>query len=132
MGQLVVDASAVLSVLLDPGGRGERIAARLATVAVLVAPSLLPYEVANVLRRRRSANRLSVAEARLAFEALPMLGVESWPWEVVADRVWELAGALTAYDAAYVALAEALHVPLLTGDARLARAAPATCLVEVV
>jgi len=98
----------------------------------MVAPDLLAYEVTNVLRRQRNAGRLSDAEARLALDAFRALPIELWPYAVLADRVWSLGANLSAYDAAYVALAERLDAVLLTADARIAGAPGVRCAVEVV
>ena len=120
MTQVVVDASALVALLIEPGDSGEKLAEALRGKQ-LHAPDLLPYEVANVLRRHHLARRLSPTEAALAHQAARRLSVELWPYEVLADRVWMLTGSLSAYDAAYVALAERIEAPLVTGDARLAR-----------
>lgn len=129
--RLVLDASAVVSLVLDPGEGGERVAA-LVVDAEPNAPALLPFEVANVLRRQHLAGRLSATEAVLARRDAERLPVELWPFEVVADRVWELGANLTAYDAAYVALAEFLGARLVTADHRLAAAPGVRCEVVVV
>ncbi|WP_200940589.1 type II toxin-antitoxin system VapC family toxin [Cellulomonas sp. Leaf334] len=126
---VVLDASAALALLIDPGPAGEQVAARLDGASV-VAPDLLPYEVTNVLRRHRNTGRLSEAEAQLALDGLRSLSVELWPHAVLADRVWSLGGNLSAYDAAYVALAERLDAVLLTADARIAGAPGVTCAIE--
>jgi predicted nucleic acid-binding protein len=118
---LVVDASAILVTLLEQGERAAAVARRCAAAA-LVAPDLIGYEVLNVLRRRRAAGRFSDADARRAVEAWRASPVELWPLRSFDDRLWELTGAMSAYDAAYVALAERLDAPLLTADARLSRA----------
>ncbi|MCG2797977.1 MAG: type II toxin-antitoxin system VapC family toxin [Cellulomonas sp.] len=128
--RVVLDASALIGLLLDPGERGEHIA-DLVSTAQLHAPALLPYEVANVLRRLHLSGRLSAAEAAVAHDDATRLPVELWPYEVVAARVWELRGGLTAYDAAYVALAEYLGATLLTADRRLAGAPGLRCEVVV-
>ncbi|MBO9569224.1 MAG: type II toxin-antitoxin system VapC family toxin [Cellulomonas iranensis] len=130
-GPLVVDASAVLAVLLDPGTRGEQ-AARHARDARLVAPDLLGYEVLNVLRRRRASGHLTTNQADLAVRTWDELPVELWALAPLQDRVWRLAHNLSAYDAAYVALAEHLDAPLLTGDHRLAAAPGVGCTVVTV
>lgn len=130
MKPLVIDASALVTLLIDPGRRGERVAESMAG-ADLHAPDLLPYEVGNVLRRRRLAGLLSPAEATLAHEGGRRLPIELWPYEVLADRIWDLGGSLTAYDAAYVALAACLDAPLVTADERLARASGLGTVVVV-
>jgi len=127
---VVVDASAIVTLLIDPGAEAERLAARLAGNA-LHAPGHLAVEVTNVLRRHRNAGRLSEAEANLARAGLATLAIEYWPFEVLAERSWQLGGNVTSYDAAYVALAERLGVALLTADARLARATGPTCAIEL-
>ena len=128
--RLVLDASALVTMLLDPGERGERVA-RIVGGADLHAPALLPFEVANVLRRHRAAGRLSATEAALARRDAQRLPVELWPHEAVADRAWELGGALTAYDASYVALAELVGADLVTADRRLAAAPGVRCRIVV-
>jgi len=127
---LVVDCSAVVEVLLDPSGDGAVVADYLAG-RDLVAPSLLPFEVANVLRRRRQAGLLTPAQADLAYADFRDLPVDLWVFETLAGRLWSLTGSLTAYDASYVALAQLLDAPLLTCDRRLADAAPPGCAVVV-
>jgi len=128
---VVLDASAALLLLIDPGPAGEHVAARL-DGAPIVAPDLLPYEVTNVLRRHRNAGRLSEAEARLALAGLHHLPIDLWSHALLAERVWSLGANLSAYDAAYVALAERLDAVLLTADARIAGAPGVTCAIEVV
>lgn len=128
---LVIDASALLILLLDPGQRGEAVADRL-RVGELHAPALLPFEVTNVLRRQRLAGRLSAAEAALAHDGAARLPVDLWPFEVVAARVIELGDVLTSYDASYVALAELLGATLVTADRRLARGPGTRCDVVAV
>lgn len=98
----------------------------------LHAPALLPFEVANVLRRQRLSGRLSRAEAGLANDGAARLPIEYWPFEVVAARTAELGDVLTAYDASYVALAEFLGATLVTADVRIARAPGVACEVRLV
>jgi predicted nucleic acid-binding protein len=119
---IVVDASVVLEVLLGtPAGLGlrERL---LADDEVLCAPHLVDLEVTQVLRRYVVAGEVSAARGAQAVADLVDMPIERFSHEPLVGRVWELRGHLTAYDAAYVALAEALRAPLLTRDARLARA----------
>ncbi|MGW4929684.1 type II toxin-antitoxin system VapC family toxin [Agromyces sp. NPDC004153] len=128
---LVVDASAVVTLLIDPGPAGDAVAARMRH-ATLLAPALMPFEVANLLRRRRDAGLLSGAEADLAHAELIDLPIDLWPWLAIAARAWELGANLSSYDAAYVALAEQTDAPLLTRDARLASAPGIRARVELV
>ncbi|WP_223691192.1 type II toxin-antitoxin system VapC family toxin [Leifsonia poae] len=128
---VVVDSSSIVDLLIDGGPRGEAVAERLSGCSLL-APALLHYEVANVLRRLRLAGALSHAEASLAFAGLQSLPIDSWPFPVVADRLWEHGENLTAFDAAFVALAEAAQVPLVTADARLSRAPGVRVPIEVI
>lgn len=123
---LVVDSSAVVAALTDGGDDGEW--ARTAVRGhALVAPSHLFVEASNVLRRLVLAGALARDLGALAHEDLMQLSVTAVGFEVLARRVWALHPNLTAYDAAYVALAEELGAPLLTLDARLARAPGTTC-----
>jgi predicted nucleic acid-binding protein len=118
---LVIDASAVILTLVGHDERGLAVAERLCGVG-LVAPDVLGYEVMNGFRGLCVSKKLSKSQARRALDDWHRLGVETWSLSTVEDRVWALADNLTAYDAAYVALAERLEVPLLTGDRRLATA----------
>lgn len=86
----------------------------------LHAPHLLDLEVLHVLRRLVRRGNLTPSRAAEAVEDLLDLPLTRYPHVALAGRVWELRGALTAYDGAYVALAEALGAPLLTRDAALA------------
>lgn len=127
---LVVDASALVAVLTDGAGAGEAVADALAGSA-LAAPELLPFETANVLRRLESGDRLAPDTAALAHRDLLDLALQLWPYAAIATGAWKLRGSLTVYDAAYVALAAQLAVPLVTLDQRLARAASPLCQVIV-
>jgi predicted nucleic acid-binding protein len=87
------------------------------------APDLINVEVLHVLRRHAQRGEVAVArldEMRRDFADLPIHLYPTWP---LLARAWELRGNLTAYDAMYVALAEALVAPLVTADLALARAA---------
>lgn len=124
---IVVDASLVAAALVDGGPDGTWAEGVLETADHLAAPHLLPAEVANVLRRASLAGELGDDVASLAHADLLALRVELFPWEPLAYRAWDLRRNLTAYDAWYVALAEALGAPLATLDERLARAAGPRC-----
>ena len=130
MKNLVVDASVIIDLLSDPGGLGHSLAARLEGHD-LHAPEYLAVEVANVLRKLRNSGLLSDGEASVALQGLWNLPIQWWAFEVLSPRAWQLGHTLTAYDAAYVALAERIDAPLVTGDRRLARASGPTCIIEV-
>jgi predicted nucleic acid-binding protein len=125
-----VDSSAIVNLLIDPGHLGAAVAHRLAG-RTLLAPHVLPFEVANVLRRRRNGGQLSSMDAGRAFDAFRTLPIGLWPFETLASSVWRNGHTMSSYDAAYVALAELIDCPLVTCDARLARAPGITCPVEV-
>ncbi len=127
---LVVDAGVVVAALVDSGPRGQWAEGMLAG-APLAAPHLMPVEVANILRRTVLVGSLSDEIAQLAHADLLRLRVELFGYETVADRVWELRGAVTAYDGCYIALAEALDGSLATLDLRLSRAPGPRCSFEV-
>jgi predicted nucleic acid-binding protein len=97
----------------------------------LHAPHLLSIEVAHALRRLASTKAISAAEAAAALQDLADLDISRHDHEVLLPRVWELRHELSAYDAAYVALTEALGATLLTADKRLARSRGHRALVEL-
>lgn len=115
---MVIDASALVAALVDSGSDG-RWATSLIAREGLAAPEMLLAEVCNVLRRLELSGRLSTAEATLAYGDLQRLNLELFPFSPFAQRVWDLRGNVTSYDAWYVALAEALASPLATLDLRL-------------
>jgi predicted nucleic acid-binding protein len=127
---LVLDASALVAVLVDADGAGEAVAAALAG-SHLAAPELLLFEAANVLRRLETGGQLAAETAALAHGDLLDLAVQLWPYVALADAAWRLRGSLTVYDASYVALAARLDVPLVTLDRALARSASPSCRVVV-
>ena len=126
----MVDASAVVAALLDGGPDGLWARAEL-RAEDLVAPSHVYVEVSNVIRRAVLAGRLSTDAGALVHRDLVDLPVTSFPFEPLADRVWDLHPAVTAYDAAYVALAEELDAPLVTLDRRLAAAPGPRCSFQL-
>ncbi len=127
---LVVDASVLATALADDAGDGDRARARLRGEA-LAAPDLVNLEVTSVLRGRLAGGHISARRAELVLTDLVALPLERWPSLRLIPRCWELRDNLTVYDAAYVALAEALAVPLLTADARLAKATGPHCPIEI-
>ena len=129
---IVLDASALLELLL--GGPGaEPLGRRLLRAdESLHAPHLLDVEVAQVLRRYTLAGELDAARGAEVIEDLSVIPIQRYGHEHLLARIWALRRNVTAYDAAYIALAEALDAPLVTRDARLARAPGHRAAVEVV
>jgi predicted nucleic acid-binding protein len=128
----VLDASAVVELLLGTE-RGRLVADRIRDPALnLDVPHLLDVEVARALRRLVNAGELEADAAAVALADLRALDLERHAHEPLLERMWALRENLTAYDAAYVALAEALDTTLLTCDARLGRAPGIGADVEVV
>jgi predicted nucleic acid-binding protein len=129
---IVVDASAVLELLLGTE-RAERVAARLlAPDERLDAPHLLDIEVGQALHRLAQLNAITVLRAEEALADFASLVIERHAHRELLPRIWQLGDSLTAYDAAYVALAEALDAPVLTCDAKLGRAHGHRARIEVV
>lgn len=128
---IVLDASAALDLLLvTPSGR--RIAQRIASAKeTLHAPHLIDLEVAQVLRRYTAARQIDEARAGEVLEDLSDLDLYRYPHDVLLARIWELRHNVTAYDAAYLALAEALDAILLTRDKRLADVPGVSIRVEI-
>ena len=118
---IVLDASATIEVLLRTPA-AARIEARIfAPRETLHAPHLMDLEVAQVLRRYLLAGELDGARGEEALEDLGDLPIARYPHGLLLPRIWELRHNVTAYDAAYLALAEVLRAPLLTCDRRLAK-----------
>lgn len=116
----VVDASALVHYLLE-SDIGRRVEQRLRDSRSLDVPQVVDLEVASALRRLDAAGVVPERRARGALEDLLRLPLVRYPAGALLPRIWELRRTLTAYDASYVALAEALSVPLVTADAKLAR-----------
>jgi predicted nucleic acid-binding protein len=127
---LVVDASVLAVALADDSADGDASRARL-WGEELVAPELLDLEVVSVLRGQMMAGALDSRRADLALNDLSAMPLKRAPHLPLLHRCGELRENLTIYDAAYVALAEALEALLLTGDRRLARAPGPRCQIEV-
>jgi predicted nucleic acid-binding protein len=127
---MVVDASALLEVLLRTSG-SVAVEARLFSGRTLHAPHLLDLEVAQVLRRYERAGVLNARRGREALDDLSAFAIERYPHHLFLPRVWDLRANVTAYDACYLALAEALDAPLVTCDRRLAGAPGHAAAVEV-
>jgi predicted nucleic acid-binding protein len=129
---IVVDASALVEVLLNTSS-GSRITERLFDRReTLHAPCLLDIEVAQVLRRYALTGELSETRGLQAMEDLSDFPLIRYPHDPFLPRIWELRHNVTAYDAVYIALAEALDAPLLTGDATLASATGHHAAIELI
>jgi predicted nucleic acid-binding protein len=126
---LVVDASLVVSALVDAGATG-RWAESLLSSGPLSAPHLMPAEVTNILRRAAARGEISQDVAAMAYADLLDLRVELFPYAPFAARVWELRDNVTSSDAWYVALAEFLECDMATLDLRLAGATGPRCCFE--
>lgn len=129
---IVLDASTLVELLLGTEA-GRSIADRIADPALaLHVPHLVDVEVAQALRRLVREGALDAESAAAALDDLRLLDLDRHSHEPLLERVWALRDNLPAYDAVYVALAEALDCPLLTCDGRLARAPGVPCLIELV
>ncbi|MEP7244183.1 MAG: type II toxin-antitoxin system VapC family toxin [Gammaproteobacteria bacterium] len=129
---IVVDASAVIEYLLK-SPVGAKLAGRIGAPAeTLHATHLLDLEVAHVLRRFVLAGELAETRGREALADFAALPLTRYPHAPFLRRIWSVRSSLTAYDAAYVVLAEALEAPLLTADKKLSRAHGHTARVELI
>jgi len=129
---IVVDASVLVHALLRTPLAEAVDRILFESGRTLHAPHLLDIEVAQVVRRYVAGGEIDAPRGRMMLEYLALLGLERYPHGFLLPRVWELRHTLTAYDAVYVALAEALDAPLVTGDLRMAAVAERLVKVEVV
>lgn len=129
---IVLDASAALEVLLrtEAASAVERLI--FDGRASLHAPHLIDLEIAQVLRRYSTSGKITGARGRQALEDLTDFPLTRYPHDFLLPRIWELRRNVTAYDAAYIALAEALGAVLVTRDARLGAAPGCRARVLVV
>ncbi len=127
-GRAVCDASALVALLVDGGPAGQWATDQLIAVDLL-APHLVLFETANVLRRHERASVISPDQAAQAHADLLDLTIELWPYEILAARAWRLRANLSTYDAAYVALAEQTEATLVTLDGRIGRCPGLRCAV---
>jgi predicted nucleic acid-binding protein len=128
---LVADTFVVLPALVDGGAAGEAARAALSGDE-LIAPALLDVEVAAALRGRVLGGKLLGEAAEGALTALAALPITRFDAVPLLRRIWELRHNLTAYDATYVALAEAIGAGLVTADERLAKSTGPRCAVRLV
>ena len=123
---IVVDASAAVSALLNAGSARTLLGAE-----QLHVPHLIDTEITSVLRRHVARQELPPDDGWTAVDTWRRLGIIRHPVFALLDRVWELRENLSAYDATYVALAEALDCAFVTADARLSRAPDVRCPITV-
>lgn len=119
---IVVDASAVLAVLINAPPSTLLRTRMFAPGETLHAPHLIDIEVLHVIRRWFLSGEISLVRADEALALFQLMPIERYSHEILRDRIWQHRANLTAYDAAYVALAETLHSTVLTVDAKLAGA----------
>jgi predicted nucleic acid-binding protein len=129
---IVVDASAMLEVLLRTPAAKAVEKWLFDPRQTLHAPHLLDIEVAQVIRRYSANGEIDSERGRASLADLADFPLHRYPHDFLLPRIWDLRNNLTAYDAAYVSLAEVLDAPLLTRDRRLAAAAGHHARVELV
>ena len=128
---IVVHASVLANVVGDDGPAGRAARARIAAARHWSAPDLVDVETVSVLRRRWRAGDLTARRFRSAVIDLVSLPIVRFPIGPLMIRAYELRSNVTPYDATYVALAEGLSCPLVSGDGRLARAPGIRCEVDI-
>ena len=126
---IVVDASVIAPALADDGSDGDRARQRL-RAEPLAAPELIDLEVTSAIRKAWLAGELDDRRAAMALDDLAVLRLRRVTHLPLLPRIWDLRDNLTPYDAAYVALAEALDAVLVTADRRLGRAPGPRCAIE--
>jgi predicted nucleic acid-binding protein len=128
---LVADTSALLPALIDGGSSGDLARAAL-TGDDLIAPALLDVEVTAALRGLVHGGKLAAEAAEGALADLAALPIQRFDAVPLLRRIWQLRNSLTAYDANYVALAEAFDAVLVTADERLTKSPGLRCAVRLV
>lgn len=122
----VVDSSVLVAALIDAGPHGVW-AENVLEQGSLYAPELVCAEATNIFRRLERAKLITTPEANVAQEELMQLDIELFSFTPFADRIWELRHDVTSYDAWYVAIAEAIKLPLATLDGPLSRSSGVDC-----
>ena len=131
VGEVVLDASAMVELLVGDGGRADEVARHLLACDHWIVPPIFDLECLAALRRSGGAAPSRVALMGLS-EVLHRSPLERVPTHPLTPRIVELLGSITAFDAAYVVLAEALDLPLLTCDARLTRVTGPRCTFALI
>lgn len=126
---IVIESSAMVDALVDEPANPELLA--LVADSELHAPALLDYEVASALRGHVLGGRLAEGQLEDATDDFTSLRIERYPLSSMMSGVLEMRNNFTVYDAAYVVLAQALGVPLVTADTKLEQARTAGVEVRV-
>jgi predicted nucleic acid-binding protein len=123
---VVIDSSVLIAALVDSSPQGAW-AEGVLSGGALHAPELIRAEATNILRRLERAKHITTAEANAAHDDLMQLNLELFSFDPFAERIWELRHTVTSHDAWYVAVAEALRLPLATLDRKLSKASGIGC-----
>ncbi len=129
---IVVDASVLANMLVYADDRGRKARSVLGRDVEWAAPEHWKAEVFSVIRGLALGNKIQETHAVWAIERLPHLGIDHVSLDDLLPRMWQLRANISGYDAAYVALAEARDLTLVTSDGRLAKGATSYCRVELV
>jgi predicted nucleic acid-binding protein len=129
---IVVDASVIASMLGYTDDRGRKARTVMGRDLEWAAPEHWKVEVCSVMRGLALGGKITHELASRAVGRIPLLGVDTVPVDDLLPRMWQVRANISAYDAAYVALAERRDLTLVTADAKLARSATAYCRVELV
>lgn len=132
MSLAVVDASALVAFYVAEDPRRNAVAARLATGDALVAPAHLDAEVISALRGLARTHPTLGTAVPKALHHLAGFPIRRMPLAPLLQRIWELRENLSAYDAAYVTLAERINGPLVTCDGKLARTTGPRCTYDLI
>jgi predicted nucleic acid-binding protein len=127
---IVVDASCLYEVVVNTP-RAEQVRMRMLADPDHAAPHIVDIEVFSIIRRQELGRALDATRATLAIDRLHNWPGERFPHRALLLRAWELRHTVRGWDAAYVALAEALDATLVTFDERLVRATGPRCPIEL-
>jgi predicted nucleic acid-binding protein len=129
--RITCDSSVLVAMLVDGGPAGRWATSVLTAASALLAPHLAIFEAAKILRRHQLAQIITADQAAQAHADLLDLPIDLWPYEVLAERTWQLRENLSVYDGSSVALAEMTDTTLATLDARIAGAPGVSCVVAI-
>lgn len=130
MSGYVLDASVAVAALTEPGSPAATVLAD--DDAIFQAPSIFDAEVLSALRGLVRGGKYDPAAASELITDLTVLPVERWHMSALLPRMWALRDNLTAYAAAYVALAELTGAVLLTGDERITASPAPRCAIQII